>query len=118
MGLNGEEHILPQVELDQGKTEMILHVEGGRVVIRFREPRLWVAFDPPNAVQVGKNLIDCAVQCGARVEIQVPRREVSMEKREALTARAMHIFRSMSDKGRPPAVIARHVVDSILASIE
>lgn len=103
---------------DDGKTEMIINAEGGKVIVRFREPRLWVAMDPANAVGIGKHLIDCAVDCGANVEIKVPRRKISQEKRDALITRATHVFRSMSERGRPPAAIARHVVDSIMSAIE
>lgn len=115
MALNGYDESVPE---DKGATEMIVKAERGQVIIRYREPRLWVAFDPGNAVRVGKQLIDCAVECGLRVELKVPRREVSQEKRQALIARAMHTFRSLTDKGRPPKVVAQHVVDSILAAIE
>lgn len=116
---NGEQHILPPPgQDDDGKTEMAIQSEKGQVVIRFREPRLWVVFAPSNAVNIGKHLIDCAVACGAEVTIQVPRRQVSREKREALVVRTMHVIRSTQDKHRPPAIVAQHVVDSILAAIE
>jgi hypothetical protein len=108
----------PSAPPDTGATEMVIKTEGGRVVMRFREPRLWVAFDPSNAVAIGKYLVDCAVQCGAKVTIEVPRREISREKRDALVARATVVFKSMSERGRAPKTIALHVVDSILAAIE
>lgn len=116
---NGEEHILPPPEQpDEGKTEMAIQAEKGQVVVRFREPRHWVVFEPSNAVQIGKHLIDCAVACGANVTIQVPRRKISREQRDHLIVRAGHVVRSLSDQGKPPAVIARHVVDAILSAID
>lgn len=103
---------------DEGKTEMVLFPHTGKVIQRFARPMLFVAFDPSNAVEVGKKMIDCAVECGAQVTIQVPRRQISREKREALVTRAAHVFRSMTEKNRPPAEIARHVIDSVLSAIE
>lgn len=116
---NGEQHILPPPgQDDEGKTEMAIQSEKGMVVIRFREPRHWVVFEPTNAVQVGKHLIDCAVKCGANVTIQVPKRKITREQRDRLIARAILVFRSMTEKNRPPAVIATNVVDTILSAID
>ena len=103
---------------DDGKTELIIKAESGQVIMRFREPRLWISFDPSNAAVTAKHNLDCPVEGGARVEIKVPKRQVSDAKRKALIARAMHIARGMQDKGRKPEVIAQHVVDSILAGID
>lgn len=112
-------HILPIAEeVKASAVEMIIKAEGGRVIVRYPTPQLWVAFDPANAVEVGKHLIDCAVACGAKVTIEVPRRQVSREKREALIARVMHVTRSLQEKRRPHAIVAQHVVDSILAAID
>ena len=114
-----EDHILPPPgQQDDGTTEMAINPEKGKIVVRFREPRHWVVLDPSNAAQIGKHLIDCAVACGAEVAIQVPRREVSREKREALVARAMHIIRSTQEQNKPLIIVARSVVDQILSAIE
>lgn len=103
---------------DEGKTEMVLFAHSGKVIQRFARPMLFVAFDPSNAVQVGKKMIDCAVDCGAQVEIKVPRRQISPAKRLALITRATHVMRSMTERGRPPKDIAQHVIDSILSAID
>ena len=115
----GPEDLFNPAELQgDGKTEMVLFAHQGKVIVRYREPRLWVAFDPPSAVDVGKKLIDCAVECGANVEIKVPRRKISGIKRQALITRATHVFRSMTEKGRAPKDVAQHVVDSILSAVD
>jgi hypothetical protein len=44
--------------------------------------------------------------------------QISKEKRDALITRAIHVYRSMTEKNRPPALIAQHVVDSVLSAIE
>jgi hypothetical protein len=115
----GAPHDLLNVETleGDGDVEMVIFQRGDQVVMRFREPMLWVGFDPTNAVAVGKQLIDLAVACGANVEIVVPRQEVSREQRAVLTQRTAHIVRSMSAGGRPIDFIAQQVVDSILAEI-
>lgn len=118
MSGNGEDRILPVEEAVDGKTEMIVRIEKGQVILRFAKPMQWIAFDPANAVTVGKHLIDCAVQCGAKVTIQTPKRKITRETRERLIARAMHVFRSMSERGKTPADIAKNVVDTILSAID
>ena len=115
---NGEDHLLPVQEAVDGKTELIIKPEGGKVIMRFQKPMLWIAFDPSNAVGIGKHLIDCAVECGANVTIQVPRREISREQRDRLIARAILTLKSLTEKGKPPSVIALHVVDTILSAID
>lgn len=108
----------PRALTGDGNTEMVLFPHTGKVIIRFREPRLWVACEPSDAVQIGKKMIDCAVECGAKVEIKVPRRPISDRKRASLIVRATHVFRSMTEKGKAPKDIAQHVVDSILSAVD
>jgi len=113
-----EDHILQPPTADTGASRMAIGPEEGKVCIRFPEPRLWVAIDPPNAVLMAKHMIDCAVACGHKVTLQLPRREVSREKREALVARAMHVIRSTQEQHKSPATVARSLVDSILSAID
>lgn len=101
---------------DEGMTEMVIFDNAGKVVMRFARPMLHVAFDPSNAVEIAKKMIDCAVQCGANVTIQVPRREISKEKRDALVVRAMLIMRSL--ESRPLKHRAIQLVDTILSAID
>jgi hypothetical protein len=103
---------------DQGATEMVIFTHEGKVIQRFREPRLWVAYDPSNAAELANKFLDAAKECGAQIVINIPRRQVSPIKRMALITRAMHVYRSMTEKGRPPKDVAQHVVDSILSAID
>ena len=100
-----------------GDVEMVVFHRDEQIIIRFRKPMEWVGFDLPNAVAVGKQLIDLAVSLGANVELVLPRREVTREQRVRLMNRTAHIFRSMTEKGRPPQMIAEQVVDTILSEI-
>ena len=103
---------------DDGSVEMIIGQERGKVVQRFQRPMLYVTYEPENAVGVAKTIIDTAVALGANVMIQTPRRKITREQRQRLVVRATHVFRSMQEKGKTPAWIARNVVDTILSAID
>lgn len=115
---NGEDKILDGDGLVDRMTEMLVYAEDGQVIQRFKEPMVRVCFDPSNAVDVGKQFIDMAVECGANVEIVAPRPQVTREKRARMIQRTEHIYRSMMEKGRKPHFIAQQVVDTFLAEME
>lgn len=102
----------------EGEMEMVVFEHGDRVIVRFREKTSWVAFDPSNAVNVAKAMIDAAVALGVNVEIMVPKKEVSREKRARMILRTEHIMRSMTEKNRSQRFIAQQVVDTFLAETE
>jgi len=102
----------------EGAVEMIIAPEKNRVIQRFQRPMLYVAYERDNAAYVGKSLIDAAVAIGAKLVINVPRKKITREQRDALVTRAFHVHRSMTEQKRPPMLIAKHVVDSILSAIE
>lgn len=103
---------------DQGVTEMVIFTHEGKVIQRFRESRLWVAYDPANAAELANKFLNAAKDCGAQIVLNLPKRTIPPHKRMALITRATHVFRSMTEKGRPPKDIAQHVVDSILSAID
>lgn len=102
----------------EGATDMVLFAHEGKVIQRFAKPMLFVAYDRSNAVDIGKRLIDCAVECGADVRIEVPRRQISKQKRDALIVRCIHLMRSLGEKNRAPTYIAREIVDSLLSAVD
>lgn len=102
----------------EGQVEMIIGTENGKVVQRFQRPMLYVLYERDNAAFVGRELINAAVACGAQVQLNVPRVRITKEKRDALIARAAQIHRSMREQKKDPLVIARHVVDQLLAQID
>ena len=108
--------------LGDGKTNMLVfdeHVRGvHRVIQKFEKPMAWVAYDPSNAVAVGKQFIDSAVACGAHVEIKVPKRKITEHQRLALITRVGHMLRSMMEQNKPLPNQARQVVDTILSAID
>lgn len=103
---------------DQGATEMVIFTHEGKVIQRFREPRLWVAYDPPNAAELANKFLNAAKDCGVQIVLNLPRRRISPARRMALITRATHVYRSMTERGRAPKHIAQHVVDSILSAID
>lgn len=118
--MNGGEDLFDPAALqgDEGKAEMVIFAHSGKVIQRFSRPMLFVAYDAANAAELANKFLNCAKDCGAQIVLNLPRRKISKEKREALVTRATHVFRSMTEKSRPPADVARHVVDSILSAIE
>lgn len=103
----------------EGKIEMAIGVQNGKVIQSFPRPMLRIDYDPVNAALVGKTLIDHAVALGARVEIKLQKRTViSDEKFKGLVARTQHIIRSMEESHRRPADVAREVVEQLLAATD
>lgn len=102
----------------EGQVEMIIGTEAGKVVQRFQRPMAYVLYEPENAAYVGREILNAAVACGAKVQINVPRVKVSREKRDAMIARAAQIHRSLLERNRDPLAIAREVVDQTLAQLD
>lgn len=108
----------PSALQGDGKTEMVVFPHAGKVIQRFQRPMLFVAYEPTNVGQLANTLLDSAKACGAEVILNLPRRKLSREKRDALVTRALLIYRSMTEQKKPPALVAQHVVDSVLSAIE
>lgn len=116
---NGEDRVDIQTGVPgEGAVNMIIAPENGRVVMRFERPMLYVVFERDNAAHVGREIINAAVAVGAKVQINVPRVVISREKHAAMVARAVQINRSMHEQKKDPLVIARTVVDQVLAQID
>lgn len=105
---------------DEGMTEMVLFVNPrtGKVIQRFARPMLFVAYDPVNAANVGKAMIDEAVNAGAHVEIQVKKKQITDKGRAVLITRVDHILKNLLERGRPQHYIAQQIVDTLLTSEE
>lgn len=117
-----DHNLIPAQQNDSGKVDMIitpwLHRQQKIVVIRYEAPRYWVGLEPKNAAEMAKLLLDAAQQQGANIQLSMPRREVTKDQRDRLIVRATQVFRSLAEKRRPPAEIARQVVDSVLSAID
>lgn len=107
----------PGEQQGDGRTEMAIGIDRGRVVIHFPQPVKLVAFNPPNAVAVAQQLLTSATECGYEVTLQLPKRKIRDEDYAKLLARAALVIRSLEEKNRPPAHVAREVVDVILSAV-
>lgn len=117
-----DHNLIPAQQNDSGKVDMIiapwLHRGEKLVVIRYEMARHWVGLEPTHAAEMAKLLLDAAAQQGANIQLSMPRREVTRDQRDRLIVRATQVFRSLQEKGRPPAEIARQVVDTVLSAID
>jgi hypothetical protein len=101
-----------------GNVQMAVGQRNKKIVIQFQRPMSFIVIDPPNAVALANQFLDLAKACGFEVVLNLPKRKISKEQRDRLCTRATHVFRSLQEKNRPPAYIARHVVDTILSAID
>lgn len=101
-----------------GNVEMVIFGHNGKIIQRFARPMLFVAFEPANMGEILNRFLGATKEAGATPVINMPRRTITREKRNALVTRATLVMKSMTEKGRAPAAIAQHVVDSILSAIE
>jgi hypothetical protein len=108
----------PKALQGEGKCEMVVFAHHTHVIQRFERPMLFVAYEPANVGSLVNELLKAAKEAGGEVIINMPRRKISREKRNALVTRALHVYRSMTEKNRHPADVAKHVVDSVLSAIE
>ena len=110
---------LPAGEILPGNTDLAIGTERGQVVVRFPKAVREISFDPVNAANVGKHLIDLAVLCGAQVQIKQPaKRVISREERERMITRAMNIYANLTVRNFHPRKRATEVIDSILSMID
>lgn len=103
---------------DDGMTEMVIFAHHAKVIMRFARPMLFVAFDPKNMGEVLNRLIACIKEAGATPVINMPKRKITEQQRQAMITRATHVYRSMTEQGKPPAYVAQHVVDSIISMVD
>jgi len=103
---------------NDGITEMVIFEHNGKIIQRFARETLFVAYSPENVPAIINRLLACMKEAGQTPVINMPRRKITKAQRDALVTRAIHVYRSMTEKNRPPAVVAQHVVDSVLSAIE
>lgn len=103
---------------DDGMTEMVIFAHNGKIIQRFARPMLFVAYDPKNMGEIVNRILGAVKEAGHTPVINMPKRKITPKQREALITRATLVFRSLQEKGRAPAHIAQHVVDSVLSAID
>jgi hypothetical protein len=108
----------PRALQGDGKTEMVIFAHQGKIIQRFQRPMLFVAYEPTNMGEIVNRILGAVKDSGAEVVINMPKRKITKAQRDALITRALHVYRSMGEKNRHPADIAKHVVDSVISAIE
>lgn len=108
----------PRALQGDGKCEMVVFAHHTKIIQRFDRPMLFVAYEQENVGTLVNALLQAAKDAGGEVVINMPKRKISKEKRETLIFRALHVHRSMTEKHRPPADVAAHVVDSVLSALD
>lgn len=103
---------------NDGMTEMVIFEHNGKVIQRFARPMEFIAYDPKNLADIVNRFLGAMKEAGQTPAINMPRRKITKAQRDALITRALHVYRSMTEKNRHPGDIARHVVDSVLSAIE
>ncbi len=101
-----------------GSTDVAVGDRLGKVTLLFPQATDWVAMDPSNAVQIGKAMIDAAVQCGARVTIQAPRQPVPHGLRERMVNRTVMMLRNKREGPEKDNILAQRIVDTVLNIID
>lgn len=104
---------------DDGRTEVALTQEGGKVVLRFPRPRQWVAFDPENAVALAEGMSRAAYQTrfGHLANPNGPAPAMTQQIRDRLVNTVALMIASMQRDGKPPRRIAEEMVDHILSRV-
>jgi hypothetical protein len=97
---------------------MVIFEHQGKIIQRFDKPMLFVAYEPGNMGEIVNRILAAVKEAGHEIRINIPRRKITKTQRDALVTRALHVYRSMSEKHQHPADVAKHVVDSVLSAIE
>jgi hypothetical protein len=80
--------------------DMVIFANGSRVIQRFSRPMLFVDYDAQNLGPIIDRFLGAIKEAGFTPVINMPRRQISKEKRDALITRAIHVYRSMSRRSR------------------
>ena len=103
---------------EDGKTEMVITNEGGKVVQRFQRPMPWVLYDPQAAVNVAQALAKEAyiVQTGKSPTVvnRAAAPGLADQVRGRLLVSCSLMIASMMKDGRNADTIALNVVDHVL----
>lgn len=101
-----------------GPTEVGVLSERGKVILRFPEPKLWVAFDPTGA----RNVADAMTAEAGRIQRLITKAErmdySANRMRDKLITRVTIMLTSMERDRKKPAYQAAHVVDQVLQAVQ
>lgn len=101
-----------------GADEVAIGVREGKAILWFPKPCEWIALEPTVAAEVAKSLLDCAVECGARISIQTPKVKVPNEIRKRMQARALMILTNKRESPERDPILAERLVDTLLNMLD
>lgn len=90
----------------------------GRLVLVLGTPAKWTALDPQNAAQIAADILEKARLMGVKIQVLMPRPELSPIKYQALVKRAQLVLTNQLSDRVPPTKIAQQLVDIILGGSE
>lgn len=100
-----------------GPTQLMIMHEKGKVIVRFPEPKLWVAFDANGA----RNVADCLNAEADFIQRLITKQDrlkyAANRMRDQLITRVTLMLTSMERDGKKPAYMAAHVVDQTLQAV-
>ena len=117
MGMNGGDDDIAVERVGAGETEISLGIEHGRIVMGFPHAITWLALDPANAVTIAQEMIDRAVELGMKIDLLLPRREISPTIQAALVTRTAFVMKNLLERGRKPEHIAQELVGIVLREV-
>lgn len=96
-----------------GKSEVEVGQDRGKVILKFEAPKLWVGFDPENANAVAEAMVSAsyAVRYGKSATPQVMRDYILDRKRTIIINRLIVVMKSMQDQNKTPAYQAGMIAD-------
>ena len=98
-------------------TEIAIGVDEGRVVMKFPEPKQWIAMDSENCRLIAEAMARAAYECRYGVPAAQGGSNLSEGIRVKLITRVTHVMRSMKEQHKAPQFIAAAIVDVILSEV-
>ena len=104
----------------QGKVEMIIKQEDGKVIQRFRRPMEVIVYEPKNAVDVARAITDAAFLADTKLKPvgETLKAEIVQRHRETLIPRVALMLGSLrEDRLKSNGQIAVTIVDALCSEV-
>lgn len=103
-----------------GAVEMVLDIQDGKVMQRFKEPMLVVLYDHQNATDVAARIADLAFELreGVKPATEALKSDLVERHRMKCTARVALMLHSLrEDKRKTDGQVAQAVVEAVLKEV-
>jgi hypothetical protein len=105
---------------DDGKTNMVVEMRDGKVILHFEKPMKDVIFDPQNAIDIACAITDAAFECrdGVKPVSDTLKAELVERHRRTLTNRAELILSSKrEDRTMSHRKLAQELIEIFLKEV-